>query len=65
MRPRLSPWLSLKCGVKRVKMRFFGCFRPVFGFSIFALRANELEVLRALAFDYVQVAKLTLIAKQA
>jgi hypothetical protein len=37
MRPRLSPWLGLKRGAKRLKMGLFSFFRLVFGFLIFAL----------------------------
>jgi hypothetical protein len=41
MRPRLSPWLSLKRERKRAKMRFFGFFRLALGFSVLALHARK------------------------
>jgi hypothetical protein len=37
MRSRLSPLLSLKPEVEKVKIRLFGCFRLIFSFLIFAL----------------------------
>jgi hypothetical protein len=37
MRSRLSPSLSLKPEVEKVKTRLFSCFRLILGFFIFAL----------------------------
>lgn len=34
MKPRLSPLFSLKSKVEKAKIRFFSCFKLIFGFFI-------------------------------